>query len=150
MVQHRHPAGDRHHLDTAAPGRCRLALELAATVCAMALIPAPPMAAGDLPDWAPPAWMLGSWGLSARGAVVSVVATPGNVAVAMTVDGTRVLFDAGDTASDGPWRVVSSEGATDAGASYYEGTMKMAGSAYTFMFHLVSNTELALVSVRHG
>ena len=128
-----------------APGpshRCRVAL--AATILAMALISAAPVAAGDLPDWAPPTWMQGSWGLSAHGAVVSVVATPDNVAVTMTVDGTRVLFDAVDTASDGPWRVASSKGTTDAGATYYEVSMQMADSAYTFMFHLVSTTELTL------
>ncbi len=122
--------------------RCRRAR--AATILAMALIPTAPVAAGDLPDWAPPTWMLGSWGLSARGAVVSVVATPDNVAVAMTVDGTRVLFDAVDTAADGSWRVGSSEGTTDAGASYYEVTMQLAHSAYTFTFHSLSTRELAL------
>ena len=82
----------------------------------MALIPVPAIAAEGSARLGAPTWMLGSWGLSARGTVVSVVATPDNVTVAMTVDGTRVL-DAGGTASDHPWWVGVSEGTTDAGTS---------------------------------
>ena len=78
--------------------------------CVFAICSAAPLAAQNLPDWTPPAWIQGSWGLSERGAVVSVVAAPGNVAVTMTVDGTQVVFDGVDTASGGAWRVKGSTG----------------------------------------
>ena len=124
-------------------------LLMAAFVLAVSLRSAAPLAAQDLPDWAPPAWLHGSWGLSEHGAVFSVVASPGNIVVTMTVDGTRVVFDAQDTAAGGTRQVKGSSGLSDTGLLYYEVSVPIAGGAFAFMFYFVSDTALVLLSVRY-
>jgi hypothetical protein len=126
--------------------RLRLAT-VAAAVFALALGTPALVAAEDepRPAWAPPEWLVGSWGLAARGAVVSVVATASNITVTMAVDGTRSIFDAAATAADGPWRVSSTTGVSDAGVSRYEVTMDLAGSMFEFILEMVSDSEVALL-----